>query len=163
MNEIVKIDTDTLQVVGRTKINNPLGAVSVVPTPLDGRTLVVNCADNGRVLLVEAGSLESGEPDPGGHHADPDRGTGRPLSYAANVGDDTISVIDIGVALSCVLFRPATIRTASCFFPVDGCASRIGRTAVPSPVSGSNGSFVHRRTPIGTGLRAAIVESAPSD
>jgi hypothetical protein len=57
INEIVKIDTGTLQVVGRATMGNCRGAVRVVTTPVDGRTLVVNCADNGRALLVDAGTL----------------------------------------------------------------------------------------------------------
>ena len=33
------------------------------------------------------------------------------FAYVANMGDDTISVIDIKRALSCVQFRPATTQT----------------------------------------------------
>jgi YVTN family beta-propeller protein len=95
VNEIVKIDTDTLQVVGRARMGNCLGAVRVVPTPVDGRTLVVNCADNGRVLLVDAGRLNVRHEIPVGTLpigiAVPDDR----LAYAANMGDDTILVIDI--------------------------------------------------------------------
>ena len=96
INEIVKIDAGTLQVVARAKMGNCLGAVRVVPTPVDGRTLVVNCADNGRVLLVEAGTLKlthqiSVGTLPIGITVPDDR-----FAYAANMGDDTISVIDIG-------------------------------------------------------------------
>ena len=57
INEIVKIDTGTLQVVARARMPNCLGAVRVVPTPVEGRTLVVNCSDNNRVLLVAADTL----------------------------------------------------------------------------------------------------------
>jgi YVTN family beta-propeller protein len=95
INEIVKIDTGTLQVVGRAKMSTCLGAVRVVPTPVDGRTLVVNCADNGRVLLVDAGTLSLTHQIPVGTMpigiAVPDDR----FAYAANMGDDTISVIDI--------------------------------------------------------------------
>ena len=95
INEIVKIDTGTLQVVGRARMGNCLGAVRVVPTPVDGRTLVVNCADNGRVLLVDAGTLNVTHEIPVGTLpigiAVPDDR----LAYVANMGDDTISVIDI--------------------------------------------------------------------
>jgi YVTN family beta-propeller protein len=94
INEIVKIDTGTLQVVGRARMGQCLGAVRVVPTP-DGRTLVVNCADNGRVLLVDAGTLDLRHQIPVGTLpigiAVPDDR----FAYAANMGDDTISVIDI--------------------------------------------------------------------
>ena len=79
INEIVKIDTGTLQVVGRARMGNCLGAVRVVPTPVDGRTLVVNCADNGRVLIIEAGTLSLTHQIPVGTIADRDRGAGRPL------------------------------------------------------------------------------------
>jgi YVTN family beta-propeller protein len=95
INEIVKIDTGTLQVVGRARMGNCLGAVRVVPTPVDGRMLVVNCADNGRVLLVDAGTLNVTHEIPVGTLpigiAVPDDR----LAYVANMGDDTISVIDI--------------------------------------------------------------------
>jgi YVTN family beta-propeller protein len=95
VNEIVKIDTGTLQVVGRAKMRNCLGAVRVVPTPVDGRTLVVNCADNSRVLLVDASTLNVTHEIPVGTMpigiAVPDDR----FAYAANMGDDTISVIDI--------------------------------------------------------------------
>lgn len=95
INEIVKIDADTLQVVGRAKMGNCLGAVRVVPTPLKGTMLVVNCADNGRVLLVEAASLRVKHAIrvgalPIGIAVPDDR-----LAYVANMADDTISVIDI--------------------------------------------------------------------
>lgn len=95
INEIVKIDTGTLQVVGRATMSNCLGAVRVVPTPIDGRTLVVNCADNGRVLLIEADTLKVRHQIPVGTlpigiSVPDDR-----FAYAANMGDDTISVIDI--------------------------------------------------------------------
>jgi YVTN family beta-propeller protein len=95
VNEIVKIDTGTLQVVGRAKMGNCLGAVRVVPTPVGGRTLVVNCADNSRVLLVDASTLSVTHEIPVGTMpigiAVPDDR----FAYAANMGDDTISVIDI--------------------------------------------------------------------
>jgi DNA-binding beta-propeller fold protein YncE len=58
VNEVLTIDTTTLQVTRRAVMPNCLGAVRVVPTPGDGRTLVVNCADNGRVLLVDSGTFE---------------------------------------------------------------------------------------------------------
>jgi YVTN family beta-propeller protein len=95
INEIVKIDTGTLQVVGRARMSNCLGAVRVVPTPVDGRTLVVNCADNGRVLLIEAGTLSLTHTIrvgtmPIGIAVPDDR-----FAYVANMGDDTLSVIDI--------------------------------------------------------------------
>jgi len=95
INEIVKIDTGTLQVVGRARMGNCLGAVRVVPTPVDGRTLVVNCADNGRVLLIEAGTLSLTHQIavgtlPIGIAVPDDR-----FAYVANMRDDTISVIDI--------------------------------------------------------------------
>ncbi|MDP2321302.1 MAG: cytochrome D1 domain-containing protein [Acidobacteriota bacterium] len=95
VNEIVKIDTGTLQVVGRAKMGNCLGAVRVVPTPVDGSTLVVNCADNSRVLLVDASTLNVRHEIPVGTMpigiAVPDDR----FAFAANMGDDTISVIDI--------------------------------------------------------------------
>jgi YVTN family beta-propeller protein len=95
INEIVKIDARTLQVVQRARMGNCLGAVRVVPTPVDGRTLVVNCADNGRVLLVDAGTLKVTHEIPVGTLpigiAVPDDR----FAYAANMGTDTISVIDI--------------------------------------------------------------------
>jgi YVTN family beta-propeller protein len=95
INEIVRIDTSTLQPVRRAVMDNCLGAVRVVPTPGDGRTLVVNCADNGRVLLVDAdtlriknniavGTLPIGITVPDDRYA-----------YIANMADDTISVIDL--------------------------------------------------------------------
>lgn len=95
INEIVKIDTSSLQVAARAVMPNCLGAVRVVPTPVDGRTLVVNCADNGRVLLVDmatlrvrhdiaVGTLPIGIAVPNDHFA-----------YVANLTDGTISVIDI--------------------------------------------------------------------
>jgi YVTN family beta-propeller protein len=95
VNEIVKIDTASLQVVGRARMDQCLGAVRVVPTPGDGRTLVINCADNGRVLLVDAGTLSLRHQIPVGKlpigiTVPDDR-----LAYAANMADDTISVIDI--------------------------------------------------------------------
>jgi YVTN family beta-propeller protein len=95
INEIVKVDTGTLQVVGRARVRNCLGAVRVKPTPVDGRTLVVNCADNGRLLLVDAGTLDVRHEIPVGGMpigiAVPDDD----FAYAANMADDTISVIDI--------------------------------------------------------------------
>ena len=95
MNEIVKIDTDTLQVVGRAKMSNCLGAVRVVPTPVDGGTLVVNCADNGRVLIVEAATLGLRHLIPVGTLPIGIAVPNDRFAYAANMGDDTISVIDI--------------------------------------------------------------------
>jgi YVTN family beta-propeller protein len=66
-----------------------------IPTPVDGRTLVVNCADNSRVLLVDASTLNVTHEIPVGTMpigiAVPDDR----FAYAANMGDDTISVIDI--------------------------------------------------------------------
>jgi YVTN family beta-propeller protein len=95
INEIVRIDTSTLQVVGRAVMDNCRGAVRVVPTPATGRTLVVNCADNGRVLLVDADTLKIRYTIPVGTvpigiTVPDDR-----YAYVANMGDDTISVIDI--------------------------------------------------------------------
>jgi YVTN family beta-propeller protein len=95
INEVVKIDTTRLQVAGRAVMPNCLGAVRVVPTPGDGRTLVVNCADNGRVLLLDAGTLRVRREVPVGTlpigiTVPDDR-----FAYVANMADDTISVIDI--------------------------------------------------------------------
>ena len=99
VNEIVKIDTDTLQVVGRARMGNCLGAVRVVPTPVEGRTLVVNCADNGRVLLVDADTLKVTHEIPVGTQpigiAVPDDR----VAFVANMRDGTISVIDISRGL----------------------------------------------------------------
>jgi len=95
INEIVKIDTGTLQVSGRAILSSCRGAVRVVPTPVEGSTLVVNCADNGRVLLVDAATLNVRHEIPVGRMpigiAVPDAR----FAYAANMGDDTISVIDL--------------------------------------------------------------------
>lgn len=95
INEVVRIDTSTLQVTGRALLPNCLGAVRVVPTPVTGRTLVVNCADNGRVLLVDSGTLKVTREIPVGTlpigiTVPDDR-----FAYVANMADDTISVIDI--------------------------------------------------------------------
>lgn len=95
INEVVRIDTSTLQVVGRAVMDDCLGAVRVVPTPGDGRTLVVNCADNGRVLLVDADTLKPKHNIavgtlPIGVSVPDDR-----YAYIANMVDDTISVIDL--------------------------------------------------------------------
>lgn len=95
INELVRIDTSTLQVVGRAVMENCRGAVRVVPTPVEGRTLVVNCADNGRVLLVDADTLRirctlSVGTLPIGITVPDDR-----YAYVANMIDDTISVVDI--------------------------------------------------------------------
>ena len=95
INEIVKIDTRTLQVVGRAKMDNCLSAERVVPTPVDGGTLIVNCADNGRVLILEAVTLKVRHQIPVGIlpigiSVPDDR-----FAYAANMVDDTISIIDI--------------------------------------------------------------------
>jgi len=95
INEIVRIDTSTLQVGGRAVMQNCLGAVRVVPTPTDGRTLVVNCADNGRVLIIDAETLRVRHNIvvgalPIGITVPNDR-----FAYVANMLDDTISVIDI--------------------------------------------------------------------
>ena len=103
INELVRIDTKTLQVVGRAVMDTCRGAVRVVPTPGDGRTLVVNCADNGRVLLVEADTLKMRYDIavgrlPIGITVPDDR-----FAYVANMVDDTISVIDIR--------RGAVVRT----------------------------------------------------
>jgi len=81
--------------VGRAKMGHCLGAVRVVPTPFVGRTLVVNCANNGRVLLVDAATLKVTHEIPVGT---PPIGIAVPddrFAYAANMADDTISVIDI--------------------------------------------------------------------
>jgi YVTN family beta-propeller protein len=95
INELVRIDTSTLHVVGRAVMDNCRGAVRVVPTPTDGRSLVVNCADNGRVLLVDADTLKIRHDIPVGRlpigiTVPDDR-----FAYVANMVDDTISVIDI--------------------------------------------------------------------
>ena len=95
INEIVRIDTSTLQVVGRAVMQNCFGAVRVVPAPPDGLTLVVNCADNGRVLVVDADTLKIRHNIvvgtlPIGITVPDDR-----FAYVANMLDDTISVIDI--------------------------------------------------------------------
>jgi len=102
----------TLQVIGRAVMDNCRGAVRVVPTPTNGRTLVVNGADNGRVLLVDAdtlkirnnisvGTLPIGITVPDDHYA-----------YVANMVDDTISVIDIS--------RGAVARTITAGDDPDG-------------------------------------------
>jgi YVTN family beta-propeller protein len=96
INELVRIDTSTLEVVGRAVMENCRGAVRVVPTPADGRTLVVNCADNDRVLLVDADTLRIRSSIPVGRlpigiTVPDDR-----YAYVANMADDTISVIEIG-------------------------------------------------------------------
>ncbi len=135
----MKIDTDTLQVVERARMDNCLGAVRVVPTPLTGTMLVVNCADNGRVLLVEAASVSVKHAIPVGALpigiAVPDDR----FAYVADMADDTISVIDISRGAVVRTIPPATTLMASCSFPIDRCASRIRRTVVASRVSGSNG------------------------
>ncbi len=96
ISELVRIDTSTLEVTGRAVMENCRGAVRVVPTPADGRTLVVNCADNGRVLLVDADTLKIRFNIPVGRlpigiTVPDDR-----YAYVANMADDTISVIEIG-------------------------------------------------------------------
>ena len=95
VNEIVKIDTRTLREVGRARMGNCLGAVRVVPTPVGGRLLVVNCADNGRVLVVDADTLTVMHEIqvgtlPIGIAVANDR-----VAFVANMGDDTISALDI--------------------------------------------------------------------
>ena len=112
INEIVKIDTSTLQVVARRVMDNCLGAVRVLPTPADGRTLVVNCADNGRVLIVDADALTIRHSMavgtlPIGITVPDDR-----FAYVANMLDDTISVIDIS--------RGAVARTIAAGDDPDG-------------------------------------------
>jgi YVTN family beta-propeller protein len=95
INEIVRIDTSTLQVVGRAVMQNCLGAVRVVPTPTDGRTLIVNCADNGRVLVVDAETLRVRHHIVVGTLAIGITVPNDRFAYVANMLDDTISVIDI--------------------------------------------------------------------
>ncbi len=112
INEIVRIDTSTLQVVERAVMQNCFGAVRVVPAPPDGRTLVVNCADNGRVLVVDADTLAIRHNIvvgalPIGISVPTDR-----FAYVANMLDDTISVIDIS--------RGAVARTIAAGDDPDG-------------------------------------------
>jgi len=95
INEIVKIDASTLQVTARAVMPNCLGAVRVVPTPVDGGTLVVNCADNGRVLLVDAETLKITREIPVGTLPIGITVPNDRFAYIANMGDDTISAIDI--------------------------------------------------------------------
>lgn len=95
INEVVKIDTNTLQVTARALMPNCLGAVRVVPTPLDGGTLVVNCADNGRVLILDAESLRIVHEIPVGTLPIGITVPNDRFAYVANMADDTISVIDI--------------------------------------------------------------------
>jgi hypothetical protein len=106
--------------VGRLALSGFLSSGSELPDDVfDFDELVVNCADNGQVLLVEAGTLSLAHRIPVGTMpigiAVPDDD----VAYAANMGDDTISAIDIRRGLSYGRFRPATTRMASCFFPVD--------------------------------------------
>jgi YVTN family beta-propeller protein len=95
INEIVKIDTVTLQVAARARMPNCLGAVRVVPTPVDGRTLVVNCADNGRVLLVDIATLQVRHDIAVGRQPIGIAVPNDHFAYVANMIDSTISVIDI--------------------------------------------------------------------
>ena len=138
INEIVKIDTATLQVVGRATMSNCLGAVRVVPTPVDGATLVVNCADNGRVLIVEAGTLSIRHqiavgtlPIGIGY-----RTTAMPTPPTWQTTPSRSSTSE--KVLSCGRSRPATTRTASCFCAIDPRSrirGRFQRRAPPtSPV-----------------------------
>ena len=71
------------------------GCARLATAPTDGRTLVVNCADNGRVLIVDADTLKIRHNIvvgtlPIGITVPDDR-----FAYVANMLDDTISVIDI--------------------------------------------------------------------
>ncbi len=95
INEIVKIDTGTLKVAARARMPNCLGAVRVVPTPVEGRTLVVNCADNNRVLLVAADTLTVTHEIPVGKQPIGIAVPEERVAYVANMLDGTISVIDI--------------------------------------------------------------------
>lgn len=95
VNEIVRIDTRTFQVVRRAMMDNCRGAVRVVPAPTDGRTLVVNCADNGRVLLVDAETLTIRHTIPVGTLPIGITVPNDQYAYVANMVDDTISVIDL--------------------------------------------------------------------
>jgi YVTN family beta-propeller protein len=93
-------------------MQNCFGAVRVVPAPPDGRTLVVNCADNGRVLVVDADTLAIRHNIvvgtlPIGMSVPTDR-----FAYVANMLDDTISVIDIS--------RGAIVRTIAAGDDPDG-------------------------------------------
>ena len=67
----------------------------MVPTPVDGGTLVVNCADNGRVLILDAGTLSVRHQIRVGHLPIGIAVPNDRYAYSANMADDTISVVDI--------------------------------------------------------------------
>lgn len=76
-------------------MDNCRGAVRVVPTPVAGRTLVLNCADNGRVLLVGADTLQITYKIPAGTLPIGNTLPDLRYAYLAHMVDDTISVIDL--------------------------------------------------------------------
>ena len=94
-NEIVKVDTKTLTVIARRVVGANKAPLRVVPTPVDGRMLVINCADDGTVQIMKAETLELLHDVKVGRLpigiAVPDSR----YAYSANMNDGTISVIDI--------------------------------------------------------------------
>ena len=94
-NELVKVDTTTLTVIARKFIGENTAPIRVVSTPDNGKTLVINCAGDGRLLIVNAetldvvhdvkvGNLPIGIAVPNSRYA-----------YSANMDDGTISVTNI--------------------------------------------------------------------
>jgi YVTN family beta-propeller protein len=94
-NDISKIDTRTFQVVGRAVMSNCLGALRVVPVPPTGSSLVVHCADNDTVLVVDAETLKIRHRVPVGDLPIGIAVPGGRFAYSANMNDGTISAIDI--------------------------------------------------------------------
>ena len=94
-NDIARIDTRTLQVVGREVMSNCLGALRVVPVPPTGSALVVHCADNDTVLIADAETLKIRHRVPVGDLPIGIAVPGGRFAYSANMNDATISVIDI--------------------------------------------------------------------
>jgi YVTN family beta-propeller protein len=94
-NEIVKVDTDTLTVVARRFVGEGKAPLRIVPTPGDGRALVVNCADDGTVQIVKAETLELVHDVKVGRLPIGITVPDSRRAYSANMNDGTLSVIDI--------------------------------------------------------------------
>ena len=94
-NELVKVDTKTLAVVARKFIGEKRAPIRVLPTPDNGKTLVINCADDGTVLILNAETLEVVHDVKVGNLPIGIAVPSSRYAYSANMDDGTISVVNI--------------------------------------------------------------------
>ncbi len=94
-NEVIKINTSTYKEDARTNLKDCKGAVRVVAAPDRQNLLVVNCSESGLVQFVDGETLKVILSTKVGKSPIGISVPGFDLAYTANMGDGTISVINL--------------------------------------------------------------------